>query len=254
VIPGHGGASEDGGTQMTQKNLLHTIFRPNRWGWRRNQTERQQSETAKKGDLLHAPKLPISYRGERFPSEFFFQDPAAFLYNGAASQDWSWTELAPFFTEQSQRARFEFMQLAAGYLRAAGVKGDYHEYGCFSATTFRMFLTQARLSDIDVPKFWAFDSFKGLPAIDPGVAVHEWKQGTMAMSEAEFMAIIKRHGLFVDRVATVQGFFEETLTSDRQNYFATNENPAAFVTVDCDLHTSAIPVFRFIEPLIREGT
>ena len=54
----------------------------------------------------------------------------------------------------------------------------------------------------------------------------------MAMSEAEFMAIIKRHGLFVDRVATVQGFFEETLTSDRQNYFETNENPAAFVTVD----------------------
>jgi len=41
--------------------------------------------------------------------------------------------------------------------------------------------------------------FKGLPAIDPGVAVHEWKQGTMAMSEAEFMAIIKSHGLFVDR-------------------------------------------------------
>lgn len=214
----------------------------------------KRGKVKKEGELLHAPKLPIRYKGERFPAEFFFQDPATFLYNGDDMRDWSWTEQAPFFTEYSQRTRHEFMQIAAGYLRSAGVRGDYHEYGCFTATTFRMFLTQARIFNLDIPKFWAFDSFKGLPDIDPGVAVHEWKQGTMAMSEAEFMAIIGRHGLFVDRVHPVSGFFDESLTKERQEQFRSSENPAAFVTIDCDLHTSAIPVFRFIDPLLREGT
>ena len=29
---------------------------------------------------------------------------------------------------------------------------------------------------------------------------------------------------------------------------------AAFVCVDCDLYESAVPVFKFIEPFLQEGT
>ena len=208
----------------------------------------------KPGDLLHAPKLPIRYRGERHPSEFHFQDPATFLYNGKDVDDWTWTERAPFFTEQAQRGRYEFMRLAAGYIRAAGVKGDYHEYGCFTATTFRMFLTQADLFALDIPKFFAFDSFQGLPPPDAGVTLSEWKQGAMKMTEPEFRAAIDAHGIFADRVHTIPQYFKDSLTPELQEKFLTRENRIAFVNVDCDLYQSAVPVFQFIEPLLQEGS
>jgi hypothetical protein len=32
------------------------------------------------------------------------------------------------------------------------------------------------------------------------------------------------------------------------------ENKIALVNIDCDLYESAVPVFRFIEPLLQEGT
>lgn len=211
------------------------------------------AQVDKCGQLLHAPKLPIRYRGEKFPAEFSFQDPRTYLYNGSDTQEWGWTEFAPFYTEQAQRERFEFMARAAGYLGAAGIKGDYHEFGCFSATTFRMMLTQARLFSLDIPKFWAFDSFQGLPEPDEGVTLPEWSRGTMKMSEWAFRAIIEDHGLFVDRVHTVSGFFADTLTGQLQAQFA-KERPIAFVNVDCDLYKSAVPIFRFIEPLMQEGT
>ena len=71
--------------------------------WRNGVQKTGQLHAQKTGELLHAPKLPIRYKSERFPAEFFFQDPATFLYNGDDTRDWRWTELAPFFTERSQR-------------------------------------------------------------------------------------------------------------------------------------------------------
>jgi hypothetical protein len=206
------------------------------------------------GDIMSAPKLPIRYRGEKSPVEFYHLDPQTYLYNGRDMADWEWNEKAPFYTEQAQRGRHEFMQLAAGYVRAAPVKGDYHEYGCFTATTFRQFLTQAALFQLDIPKFWAFDSFQGLPQPDEGVQLSNWKVGSMAIPEATFRDFIQRHGLFVDRVHTVPGFFADSLTKERQEHFLASEGKIAFVNVDCDLYESAVPVFKFIEPLLQEGS
>ena len=60
--------------------------------------------------------------------------------------------------------------------------------------------------------------------------------------------------MFVDRVKAVPGFFSHSLTADLQKTFLDGEAKVAFATIDCDLYSSAVPVFKFIEPLLQEGT
>jgi len=152
------------------------------------------------------------------------------------------------------RGRHEFFATAAGYIRGAGIEGDYHEYGCFSANTFRTFLTQARIFGFDFMRFYAFDSFEGLPEVDAEVSLDSWTKGAMAMSEEEFWKRINAHGVYVDRVESIKGFFDRSLTAERQASFVQRPARIALAAVDCDLYESAVPVFSFIAPLLQDGT
>jgi hypothetical protein len=203
--------------------------------------------------LQHLPHIPVRYDARREPSVFRYQDPRSFLF-GSEVTNWSYAERAPFFTEFDLKGRFNFMQAAAAYLFGIGIKGDYHEYGCYSANTFRMFLTWAAMYDLPISRFWAFDSFQGLPAPDEQVSLASWKQGTMRMSEEDFWSAIAKHGVFVDRVHTIRGFYADTLTTTRQTEFVEQQQPIAFANIDCDLYRSALDVFRFIDPLLQEGS
>jgi macrocin-O-methyltransferase TylF-like protien len=203
--------------------------------------------------LQHLPHLPVRYEGRREPSAFRFQDPASFLF-GREVTNWTYSERAPFYTEHDLEGRFRFMQNAAAYLFGAGISGDYHEYGCYSANTFRMFLTWSAIYKLQISKYWAFDSFQGLPAPDEGVSLKSWKPGTMRMSEDEFRAAIAAHGVLSELVSTVPGFYNDSLTAALQKKFIDHEERIAFVNVDCDLFTSAVSVFNFIEPLLQEGS
>ena len=48
--------------------------------------------------------------------------------------------------------------------------------------------------------------------------------------------------------------YDKSLTSDLQQELLKTSRKIAFVCIDCDLYESAVPVFKFIEPLIQEGT
>ena len=102
--------------------------------------------------------------------------------------------------------------------------------------------------------FLAFDSFEGLPevAIDPGVS--GWQPGSLTTSEETFLDLVREHGLFVDKIETFKGFFNASLTAALGNRLLAEGRKAAFITVDCDLEESAIPIFPFIEPFLQEGT
>lgn len=204
--------------------------------------------------LQHLPHLPVRYDGRREPSAFRFQNPVTFLFDGSDVSDWTYNERAAFYTEHDLEGRFRFMQNAAAYLFGTGISGDYHEYGCYSANTFRTFLTWASIYDLPISNFWAFDSFEGLPPPDEGVSLESWQKGTMRMSEDEFRAAISAHGIFCERVRTIPGFYNELLTPVLQRMLLERKERIAFVNVDCDLFASAVPVFDFIEPLLQEGS
>jgi hypothetical protein len=125
---------------------------------------------------------------------------------------------------------------------AEGV-GDYHEYGICGAGQFRVALSKAKKWGLDKMNFYAFDSFEGLPT-----------DGSLAMSEEAFWTSVRGQGVNVDKVTTTAGFFDQSLTEDLQKQFIAKGRPVDFVNIDCDLHESALPVFKFISPLLRPGS
>jgi hypothetical protein len=147
-----------------------------------------------------------------------------------------------------QGAKWQFFRDAMDYVADNGIRGDYLEFGCHRARTFRMALSAARLQCLDDMRFWAFDSFEGLPPSE-GHGMPGWTAGALNTSEQEFRRLVSEHGVYVDAVGVVKGFYADTL----QQLVAANWR-AAMITIDCDLYESAVPVFKFIEPLLQDGT
>lgn len=153
-----------------------------------------------------------------------------------------------------QAEKYLFFRRVFDFLHENEIRGDYHEYGCHRCRTFRMALTEARRHNLDQMKFWAFDSFEGLPTPTTETSVSKWTEGALTTSEADFRELVRRHGIYVDRVQTVKGYYSDSLTADLRRRLVEQEQKIALVTVDCDLYESAVPVFDFIEPLLQDGS
>jgi predicted O-methyltransferase YrrM len=117
-----------------------------------------------------------------------------------------------------------------------------------------MALTEARRHGLDEMKFFAYDSFEGLPEHRADHSVEIWKRGALATSVEQFREIVEAHGIYTDRIHTIKGFYDQSLTAHLQRKFLDEEEKIALVTIDCDLYESAVPVFRFIEPMLQEGS
>lgn len=153
-----------------------------------------------------------------------------------------------------QSEKYLMFRRTFDFLTENEIFGDYLEFGCHRCRTFRMALTEARRHGLDKMKFWAFDSFEGLPTPETETSVSKWVQGALTTTDEDFMGHVRNHGIYLDNVETVMGFYSDSLTPDLQEKFKKQESPAALITVDCDLYESAVPVFDFIEPLLQEGT
>jgi hypothetical protein len=152
------------------------------------------------------------------------------------------------------------------------VPGDYLEFGCYSASTFclahRLFAsTRAsvaeQLNDADKgrflqdkPRFFAFDSFEGLPESEradhhPYLPMH-WKKHSYAMTQADFESKLSEEGVDLAEVQVVKGWYQTTLTNETKR--AIGLRRASLVHIDCDYYESAILALNFITDLIDDGT
>ena len=181
-------------------------------------------------------------------------EPWVDLPDGAALAHWGRDEEIAYNQTNRQTEKALFYRRTFDFITDNRVFGDYHEYGCHRCRTFRMALTEARLHNLKTMKFHAFDSFEGLPEPTSGTSVEIWKRGALTTSEQDFMRMVRAHGIYADRVSTVKGFYDQSLTSALRQKFLDGENKVALVNVDCDLYESAVPVFRFIDPLLQEGS
>lgn len=143
---------------------------------------------------------------------------------------------------------------AFDFLTDNRVVGDYYEFGCHRCRTFRMALTEARRHNLTGVRFLAFDSFEGLPQPTSDTSVEIWTRGALATSEPEFMRMVREHGHYADSVRTIKGFYAESLGPALQQELLDSGRKAMLVNIDCDLYESAVPVFRFLDPLLQEGT
>ena len=182
------------------------------------------------------------------------EEPWVRLATGIELADWTHDDEVAYNQANRQSEKYRFFRLTFDFINDNRIRGDYHEFGCHRVRTFRMALTEARRHGMDRMKFFAFDSFEGLPDHRADHNVEIWKRGALATSVERFREIVDQHGIYTNSIETVQGFYADSLTKGLQHRFLEQENKIALATVDCDLYESAVPVFRFIEPLLQEGS
>jgi hypothetical protein len=180
-------------------------------------------------------------------------EPWVALADGNALKAWGRDQEIAYNQTNRQTEKALFYRRTFDFLTDNRVHGDYHEYGCHRCRTFRMALSEARKHNLESMQFHAFDSFEGLPEPTSDTSVEIWKRGALTTSEQTFMDHVKTHGIYVDSVKTIKGFYSESLTPALRKQYVDSARKIALVNIDCDLYESAVPVFDFIDPLLQDG-
>lgn len=175
-------------------------------------------------------------------------EPWVKLEDGISLHDWSRSDEIAYNQEMRQEEKHRFFRFTFDFLTDNRIAGEYWEFGCHRARTFRMALTEARRHNLHSMRFVAFDSFEGLPEPKGEQVIEIWKKGALSTSEQEFKDLVGEHGIYTANVETVRGFYSDSLSG-----FVPAWKPA-LINVDCDLYESAQDVFTFIEPHLQEGT
>jgi len=157
----------------------------------------------------------------------------------------SYALVRSWFLPDRRRKHFESVFAAAA---AAGVEGDYLEFGVYQGSSFIMANQLARKYVMNNMRFFAFDSFQGLPDDESETFV----RGTYQFSKSKFTNMIEKAGVDMDKVVVVDGFFSESLTNDLKGKHALSK--AAIINIDSDLYVSAKDVLKFLDDLVQPGT
>jgi len=149
--------------------------------------------------------------------------------------------------------RFEFLRKAFIALKFNGIAGDYAEFGCWGANTFRMAYRILAKYTYDVGPFhlWAFDSFQGLPKAADAKDDHPaWIEGSLTTSLDRFHELCQSSGVPRSAYTTVPGFYEQSLEP-----IAPGPRPdkIRLAYIDCDMFTSTKTVLRFLMPRLQHG-
>jgi len=147
--------------------------------------------------------------------------------------------------------RREFLRKAFMATWTNMISGDYAEFGCCNAVTFRL-AHQASRRNLSAPHLWAFDSFQGLPQTPKDEEHPRWIPGTMAMPRGAFISTLDYQGVPRTDYTIVEGFYSDTLTE--KNPSAANYcRDIAIAYVDCDMYSSTVDVLKFLKPRLKHG-
>src|SRR4051812_2356099 len=90
-------------------------------------------------------------------------EPWVELADARDLQEWGRDQEIAYNQANRQTEKALFYRRTYDFLTDNRVVGDYYEFGCHRCRTFRMALTEARKHNLSSAKFFAFDSFEGLP-------------------------------------------------------------------------------------------
>lgn len=157
--------------------------------------------------------------------------------------------------EGRQNRRYEAVYDLADYLVGAQIPGDYCEFGVYRGNTFS-YAYKLMSGLFPRMKYFAFDSFEGLPTPHGLDAVEgytsNFHENEFACTEEDFVTNLKRNGVNLDRVHTTKGWFDQTLSDDKAKEYGIDKIAAAWI--DCDLYESTVPVLKFILPHLSVGS
>jgi len=163
---------------------------------------------------------------------------------------------------------------AAKFIAADKIAGDYLEFGVFRGDSFilayntleEVFSEEAGQSYYRSPadsadrwaiwqkmRFFAFDSFEGLPELK-GIdcLTRDFVPGKFRSSYEVFCQRLRRAEIPARKVGIIPGWFDDTLTEETRLRFGLNK--AAIVYIDSDLYYPAKAALNFVTPLLQDGT
>jgi O-methyltransferase len=166
---------------------------------------------------------------------------------GTDLEGWMEREYHPF----RERVRRDlFFAIAVFCYQNRPLDGYYMEFGCHGARTLRhAYDAFHALFDW---RFLAFDSFEGLPEIPEIDRQAIWRPGALSTAEEELIRRVVEHGMPRERLTTVKGFYDRSLTPGLKARLLPTR--AAVVYVDCDLYSSTVPVLEFVRDFLQPGT
>lgn len=160
---------------------------------------------------------------------------------------WIRQEYKPFHAGQREEI---FLSIARFCNANRPIEGYYFEFGSYSGNTLKMAWKHTRhLFDWT---YVSFDSFEGLPEISDKDKQEIWVRGKLAMTEEALIETVTAAGMPRDRLITVKGFYDQTLTPDLTRRLGGKK--AAAIYIDCDLYSSTVPILNFIKDFLQIGT
>ena len=151
---------------------------------------------------------------------------------------------------RAQNRRSIFMSISIFCFHNQPLNGYYFEFGCHKARTMR--LAWDCFHSLYDWTYVAFDSFEGLPEMDPADSMPIWKKGDLKTSETEFVNMVTDHGMPREKLKIVKGFYQESLTPALQEELLPEK--AAVVYIDCDLYSSTTSALNFAKDFFQKGT
>lgn len=167
------------------------------------------------------------------------------------------------------RHKFNCLEIAIDFVVANNIIGDYLEFGVFSGTSFvhayhsyvkrfaKYKANQTTFPDNSFlhqsTRFFAFDSFEGLPQVfDPDIPLHWRGPNVMKCEKSSFIDKLIFAGIDMNSVKIIEGYYENSLHYGVYDQMGLER--AAVIHIDCGLYDSTRTVLKFITPLIQDGT
>ena len=181
--------------------------------------------------------------------------------------------MLPSVEEQQSVSRYGCIHTAATLVTWNSVAGDYLEFGVYRGDSFirayhsmtsmrrhRMGVSSSSAGgqgDFELwkqwqPRFFAFDSFAGLPSVEDKDIPEHWGKGAFACPDDVFRSNLVSAGVNLQDVLLVPGFYDKTLNAETKA--SHNLRYASIVHIDCDLYESTILALDFVTDLLRNGT
>lgn len=145
-------------------------------------------------------------------------------------------------------------EVALQFARAHRLPGDYLEFGCFEGASIIRAMRFARTFGPEAMRFYAFDSFRGLPRVR-GADDNDnciFREGDYTCSREDFDRAIRAARVDRSHLTIIEGWYRDTLTPHARTELPIRK--AAVVWIDCDLYESTVPVLDFITPYMQDGT
>jgi hypothetical protein len=145
----------------------------------------------------------------------------------------------------------KYIDLAAQWKGWHNIEGDYCEFGVYTGRQFIQ-AYQAISRNSHEGRFYAFDSFEGLPKPEGVDLVYpQFAQGGLAATCREFMGNLKKYKVDLSRVKVVEGWYSDVLNDSLSEQIGLSK--VAIALVDCDLYASTILALNFLTNLLVDG-